>query len=146
MTADTATPRVLLVEDNEDDAELARRAFRRCAPSTELTCASDGVQALELLLDRGHPILPDLILLDLKLPRVDGFDVLARLRAAPATALLPIVVLTTSLERRDLLEAYRRGANSYLRKPVHYEEFAEMVALVVRYWLHLNQSPPAEED
>jgi two-component system response regulator len=142
VTGDFAAPRVLLVEDNADDAELARRAFRRCTPPVELACASDGVRALELLLGPQQPLLPDLVLLDLKLPRVDGFDVLARLRAAPATALLPIVVLTTSLEKRDLLEAYRLGANSYLRKPVHYEEFAEMVAQIVRYWLVLNQPPP----
>lgn len=136
------TSRILLIEDNEDDRELARLAFKRCSQVVEMLCAPDGVQALEFLLCLPPSDLPDLVLLDLKLPRLDGLDLLLRLRATPSTALLPIVVLTTSLEKSDLLEAYRRGANSYLQKPVSFDEFTEMVHLIVRYWLFINQPAP----
>lgn len=142
MRKGSAIPRILLVEDNADDVELARRALRHCEPPIDLHVAGDGVAALEQLAGVPHDDLPDLVLLDLKLPRLGGLDLLSRLRAAPATSLIPIVVLTTSIEERDLGEAYRRGANSYLRKPVNFEEFTEMVCDIVHYWLGLNQPPP----
>lgn len=146
MSARREPPRILLVEDNPDDVELARRALQRCGRPVELAVAEDGVAALELLSGAPADGLPDLVLLDLKLPRLGGLDVLSRLRAAPDTSQIPVVVLTTSLEERDLREAYRRGANSYLRKPVNFDEFAAMVRDLVRYWLDLNQSPRRTED
>lgn len=142
MNVRRAPARILLVEDNTDDVELARRALRHNGHPVELLVAGDGVAALELLAAASADELPELVLLDLKLPRLGGLDLLSRLRAAPATSLIPVVVLTTSLEERDLEEAYRRGANSYLRKPVNYEEFVLMVRDVVHYWLSLNQRPP----
>lgn len=135
-------PRVLLVEDNADDIELTRRALQRCGRQIDLRVAGDGQAALELLSAQPAECPPDLVLLDLKLPRLGGLDLLTRLRAAPATKAIPVVVLTTSLEEHDLAEAYRRGANSYLRKPVSFEEFTAMVRDLIRYWLDLNQTPP----
>lgn len=140
MTSPPELPRILLVEDNADDVELARRALRRCGYPVDLRVASDGVVALELLAATDGP--PDLVLLDLNLPGLSGLDLLARLRAAPATSLVPVVVLTTSLEAHDLREAYRRGANSYLRKPVDFDEFVGMVRELCHYWLVLNRPPP----
>lgn len=134
--------RILLVEDNADDVELTRRALRHCGHPIDLQVAGDGVAALELLAAVPPGEMPDLVLLDLKLPRLGGLDLLSRMRAAPATSTLLVVVLTTSLEERDLREAYRRGANSYLRKPVDFDQFVELVCDIVHYWLSLNQPPP----
>jgi two-component system response regulator len=146
MIEEAAPARVLLVEDNEDDAELARRALGRCGVPVELTVAGDGVTALEMVAGAPPGELPALVLLDLKLPRVGGLGVLDRLRADPRTRTLPIVVLTTSLEERDLAEAYRLGVNSYLRKPVDFEEFTAMMREVAHYWLVMNQPPPADRE
>ncbi len=142
MSRRSPSTRILLVEDSADDVELTRRALRRCGRPIDLHVAVDGVEALEKLAAAPRDDLPDLVLLDLKLPRLGGLEVLSRLRATAATSLLPVVVLSTSLEERDLREAYGRGANSYLRKPVNYDEFAIMVHHVVTYWLSMNEPPP----
>src|SRR5262245_59843211 len=122
---------ILLVEDNPDDAELTLRALERHAAVDEVVVAHDGVEALDYLMARGSHAgrdalaFPRLILLDLKLPRLDGLELLRRLRAEPRTAVLPIVVLTSSKEDKDIAECYRCGANSYIRKPVDFERFIE---------------------
>jgi len=141
-----APSRILLVDDNADDVDLARRALWHCGVPVDLLVAGDGLAALELLAAAPADDLPDLVLLDLNMPRLGGLELLSRLRAAPDTSLLPVVVLTTSREERDLREAYRRGANSYLCKPVVYEEFAAAIRQAVNYWLGLNQPPPPGRD
>ena len=138
----------LLVEDNADDVELTLRAFRKSDLVNTVTVARDGVEALDYLLatgshaDRAGNQLPDLVLLDIKLPRVDGLQVLERLRANPRTRLLPIVVLTSSIEPKDLLTCYRLGANSYVRKPIDFQQFSKALHQIGSYWLQTNQAPP----
>jgi len=139
---------ILLVEDNPDDVELTMRAFRKSNIVNEIIVARDGVEALDYLFSSGihagrPPTLPQVVLLDLKLPRVDGLHVLERIRAHPRTRLLPVVVLTSSVEEQDLLNTYSRGANSYIRKPVDFQEFVEAVRQLGLYWLLLNQPPPS---
>jgi CheY-like chemotaxis protein len=132
---------VLLVEDNPDDEQLATRALRRYDPNLTLEVARDGQEALNRLLESSEDArLPDLVLLDLKLPKVDGIEVLERVRKADRTALLPIVVLTSSDERRDVLACYQRGVNSYVRKPVEYDEYIRGIGEVAAYWLSRNTS------
>jgi two-component system response regulator len=133
-------PLVLLVEDNPDDTELALRAFRQCGVEVDLEVAGDGAAALARLEDLARAV-PDLILLDIKLPLLGGLEVLRRLRALPRCMSCPVVVLTTSNEEHDIATAYRLGANSYLRKPVDYREFAQIVQALARYWLVLNTAP-----
>jgi two-component system response regulator len=133
--------RVLLVEDNPDDAALSQRAVLRAVPETELKLAHDGQEAVDRLLDPSQP-LPDLVLLDLKLPRVDGIEVLRRVRAEARTALVPIVMLTSSDERSDVAACYGEGVNSYLRKPVDFDQFMLIVGNAARYWLNANVAPP----
>ena len=139
---------VLLVEDNPDDVELALRAFRQSDVKSEVVVARDGIEALDYLFATGaHAgrdtrVMPRLILLDLKLPKVDGLEVLRRLRADTRTRLLPVVMLTTSKEENDLVNSYRLGANSYIRKPVEFRKFAEAVQHLGEYWLVLNETPP----
>jgi len=136
---------ILLVEDNPDDEELTRIAFQESNLLNELVVARDGEQALDYLLDptgKGHP-LPSLVLLDLKLPKIDGLEVLRRLRADPRSRLLPVVVLTTSKEESDLISSYELGCNSYIRKPVVFTDFIEAVRQLGMYWLMLNEPPPA---
>ena len=130
---------ILLVEDSEDDIELTRRAFRRNNLKNELIVARDGAEALARLLD-GDRDLPEIVLLDLKLPKIDGHEVLRRIRANERTRLLPVVVLTSSNEQRDLVESYSEGANSYVRKPVDFEQFVDAVRQLGLYWLVLNES------
>jgi CheY-like chemotaxis protein len=131
---------ILLVEDNPDDEALTRRALQRNHIKNELVVARDGQEALDYLLGGGR--LPHLILLDLKLPKIDGLEVLRRLRAAERTRLLPVVVLTSSNEERDLVSSYSLGANSYVRKPVDFNEFTEAARQLGLYWLLLNEPPP----
>lgn len=141
----TDAHQILLVEDNPDDEALAVRALRQHRLMNEVVIARDGVEALDWLFCRGahagrEPTLPDLVLLDLKLPKLDGLEVLKALRADARTALLPVVVLTSSVEDRDLVESYRLGANSYVRKPVDFTEFVDAVRTLGLYWLVLNVS------
>jgi CheY-like chemotaxis protein len=131
---------LVLVEDNADDEALTLRALRKNAIANEVFVLRDGAEALKFLLSAEHP-LPQLVLLDLKLPRIDGLQVLERLRQARRTALLPIVILTSSKEERDLVESYRLGANSYIQKPVDFQQFSEAVRQLGLYWLVLNQTP-----
>jgi two-component system response regulator len=141
---------ILLVEDTEDDADLTLRAFRNNGLPCKIVLARDGQQALDYVFARGSwagrdaNLAPTLILLDLKLPRVSGLEVLRQLRAIPQTENLPIVVMSCGTEESDIVASYRLGANSYIRKPVDFVEFAEAIELLGRYWLVLNQSPSAE--
>lgn len=146
MITPTLPGQVLLIEDGDDDVALMRRAVLRANLPVELEVALDGAVAIDRLTAPGSAAPPDLVLLDLKLPKFSGLEVLAAIRAAPRTALLPVVVLTTSIEPSDRREAYRLGANSYLRKPVDFNEFVELMKLVVRYWLETNQAPPRREE
>lgn len=136
---------ILLVEDNPDDEALTLRAFGKNAVNNPVIVARDGVEAVDYLFSadakgsaQRNP-LPVVILLDLKLPRIDGLEVLRRIRADENTALLPVVVLTTSSEPRDIQQAYQLGANSYIRKPVDYQDFVKSVNAILNYWLELNQ-------
>jgi two-component system response regulator len=139
-------PVILLVEDNPDDEELTMRALRKIA--NEVVVARDGSEALEFIFGTGRHAgrdverLPAVILLDLKLPKLSGLDVLQRLRADPRTRLVPVVVLTSSSEDEDMLRSYRFGANSYVRKPVEFGAFANAVTQLGVYWMLLNESPP----
>lgn len=132
---------ILLVEDNPDDEELTRLAFEESRLLNEVVVARDGQEALDYLL-APEKDLPNLVLLDLKLPKVDGLEVLKRLREHPRTKLLPVVVLTTSKEDSDLINSYQLGCNSYIRKPVVFTEFIEAVRRLGMYWLVLNEPPP----
>ena len=140
---------ILLVEDNPDDEVLTRRALNRNNIGNEVVVARDGIEALDYLFGagtyegRGPCVLPQLVLLDLKLPKMDGLEVLRRIRADERTRLLPVVILTSSREQRDLVEGYGRGANSYIRKPVDFAQFVEAVRQLGLYWLVLNETPQA---
>ena len=137
-------PYILLVEDNPDDVELTERAFAKNHIANEVMVLTDGAQACEFLFnsDRGGRGLPQVILLDLKLPKVSGLEVLEKIRADANTRLIPTVILTSSKQEEDLLEGYRLGVNSYVRKPVDFNEFVEAVRQVGLYWLVLNEPPP----
>lgn len=142
------TKAILLVEDNPDDEALTLRAFRKNNISNEVVVARDGVEALDYLFGAGKyegrdtAVLPQVVLLDLKLPKLDGLEVLRRIRADERTRLLPVVILTSSKEDQDLINSYRLGCNSYVRKPVNFEEFIEAARQLGLYWLLLNESPP----
>lgn len=142
MTA-TEAPDLLVVEDNPDDVELTLRAFRRASLTNPVQVARDGVEALDVLLGegKGRTPLPRVVLLDLKLPRVSGLEVLARLREDERTRNLPVVVLTSSREEPDVKRAYELGVNSYVVKPVEFEKFVDAVGRVGVYWLSLNLPP-----
>jgi CheY-like chemotaxis protein len=139
---------ILLVEDNPDDEALAIRALKRHHIGNEIVVAQDGVEALDYLFGTGMyegrdtSLKPAVILLDLKLPRIDGLEVLRRLRENEVTKLLPVVVLTTSGEEQDLLDSYSLGCNSYIRKPVDFLQFSEAIRQLGMYWLLMNESPP----
>jgi len=130
---------ILLVEDNPNDAELTQRALRKSDPGARLAIARDGAEALEYLLSTRPK--PRVIFLDLKLPKIDGIEVLRRLRADDRTRSVPVVVLTSSQEERDIKECYKLGVNSYVVKPVEFDEFYKAVADLGIYWLVLNKSP-----
>jgi two-component system response regulator len=136
---------VLLVEDNPDDVLFTVRAFEKNNISNEVVVAVDGEQALQLLLPEGDdpPLRPALVLLDVKLPKVDGLEVLRRIRADPRTSSLPVVVLTTSAEERDIVESYRLGANSFVRKPVVFGDFLNATRVLGVYWLLVNEPIPS---
>lgn len=136
---------ILLVEDNPDDEALTLRAFNKNRINNPVVVARDGVEALDYLFGNGHhagrdlTVMPAVILLDLKLPRIDGLEVLRRIRANERTSLLPVVILTTSKEQQDIYEGYSLGANSYIRKPVDFEKFIQAVGQLGLYWLVLNE-------
>ena len=139
---------ILLVEDNPDDELLTLRALKKNNVTGDVVIARNGVEALDYLFATGEyagrdaSVMPQLILLDLKLPKVDGLEVLRRLRSDERTRLLPVVVLTSSKELQDMLDSYDSGANSYVRKPVNFEQFVRAVEQLKLYWLGLNEAPP----
>ena len=140
---------ILLVEDNDDDVALTLRAFKRSHLMNPVAVVRDGVEALDFLFARGAyadkgAALPTLVILDLKLPKLDGLGVLKAMRAQARTSLLPTVILTSSKEEQDVIAGYSLGANSYVRKPVDFAEFLEAVKILGIYWLALNQVPPAQ--
>lgn len=138
---------ILLVEDNPDDEALTLRALKKNNILNEVVVARDGAEALDYLFgqgkhaDRDMSVMPEVTLLDLKLPKIDGLEVLRRLRADERTKLLPVVILTSSNEERDIVAGYDLGANSYIRKPVDFAQFTEAVRQLGLYWLVLNVSP-----
>ena len=138
---------ILLVEDNPDDVKLTLRALKKSNIMNEVIVAEDGIEAIEYLFGTGKfvgrdiNIMPQLILLDLKMPKMDGLEVLQRIRGDEKTKVLPVVILTTSSEDKDRIESYKLGANSYIRKPVDFNQFAESVQQLGLYWLVLNESP-----
>ncbi len=140
---------ILLVEDSPDDVLLTLRALQKNNILNEVIVVNDGAQALDYLFgtgvyaDRDMKVVPQLVLLDLKLPKIEGLEVLRRLREDDRTRLLPVVVLTSSDEELDILSSYKLGANSYIRKPVDFRQFTEAVQQLGLYWLVLNQGPPA---
>src|ERR1700704_5211279 len=140
---------ILLVEDNADDIELTLRAFTKSKLMNEIVVARDGAEALDYLFGTGAHAgrdtssLPALVLLDLKLPRMDGQEVLRGIRADKRTRRLPVVILTSSKEDQDLMNGYNGGANSYIRKPVDFTQFTEVVRQLGLYWLVLNETPPS---
>jgi two-component system, response regulator len=139
---------LLLVEDNPTDEKLTIRAFKKSGVSNDIVVVRDGAEALDYLFATGKyqgrdlGVLPAVVLLDLKLPRIDGLEVLARIRADDRTRCLPVVILTASKEHEDLVRGYSLGANAYVRKPVDFAEFAEAAKTLGLFWLLLNEPPP----
>ena len=142
---------ILLVEDNPDDVELTLMALKESKILNQVNVTRDGVEALEYLFctgkyaERQPDSLPELVLLDLKLPKLGGLEVLEKLRADPRTRLIPVVILTSSSEEEDVLKSYSLGANSYVRKPVEFHQFVEAVHQLGMYWLLINESPPLNQ-
>jgi CheY-like chemotaxis protein len=141
---------ILLVEDNPDDEALTLRALKKNNITNKIVVARDGVEALDYLFGTGMYAgrdtgsEPELILLDLKLPKIDGFEVLKKLRSDERTKFLPVVILTSSKEQQDIVEGYGQGANSYIRKPVDFQHFVDAVGQLGLYWLVLNEGPPTD--
>jgi len=142
---------ILLVEDNEDDVELTLRAFKKNNIRNRVVVMRDGAEALDYLFPAGADErragrdLPQVVLLDLKLPRVDGLQVLERIRGDERTRLMPVVILTSSKEEQDIIKGYQLGCNSYVRKPVSFDEFLDAARQLGLYWLLLNQCPPSQK-
>ncbi len=142
---------ILLVEDNPDDVELTLHAFRKHNLANRVHIVRDGAEALDFLFrtgaykDRHIEDSPNVVLLDLKLPKVDGLEVLRRMKGDPRTRMIPVVVLTSSREDRDITESYQLGVNSYIVKPVNFEQFTEAVRQLGLYWLLMNEPPPLPE-
>jgi two-component system, response regulator len=133
---------LLLIDDSTDDLELAERLIRRAVPGVAVSCAEDGVKALKMLhAPNGERLVPDLILLDYRMPRLDGADVLKALRADEGTRNIPVVIVSSSNERGDLQRCYDLGANSYVRKPVNFANYENALRLIVQYWLGINERP-----
>jgi two-component system response regulator len=138
---------ILLVEDGEDDAAFFTNALKESNPEVQLLIARDGAQALSVIFGAGNldeaipAVRPKLIILDLKLPKVSGLEVIRKLKTNPRTRAIPVVALSSSQEKRDLAESYQSGVNSYLVKPMDFDEFADLVRTLGRYWLQLNQPP-----
>ena len=149
--SETTPVEVLLVEDNPQDLELTQRALRKAKLANDIHIARDGAEALEFLFCEGPHAArkiedhPKVILLDLKLPKLDGLQVLKRIKTDPRTRFIPVVVLTSSKEQNDVVESYHLGVNSYIVKPVNFERFAEAVRDIGMYWLLLNQPPKVQE-
>jgi two-component system, response regulator len=149
LPADPVPPDILLVEDHPLELELTLRPLRDIGPDTRVEVARDGEEALDFLLGRGgfrHRLaapLPRLVLLDLQLPKLDGLEVLRSVRANARTCMVPVVILTSSADPRQLAQCYQLGANSCVEKPVRYDEFSAAIRTVARYWLNLNQAPPS---
>jgi two-component system response regulator len=141
---------ILLVEDNLDDVELTLHAFKKNNIKNEVIVVNDGATALDYLFgtgdhaDRDLSLMPAVILLDIKLPKIDGLEVLKRIRANELTQYIPVVILTSSKEEQDIIDGYHRGVNSYVRKPVDFVRFTEAVNNLGLYWLLLNETPPAK--
>lgn len=140
-----APRQILLVEDDPDHEALTIRALRKSKIANEIVVAHDGEEAIEMLFGSGPAALttlPQIVLLDLKLPKVDGLEILRRIRENDSTRMLPVVILTSSDEESDIMRSYRMGVNSYIRKPVDFNEFAEATRQLGMYWLVLNECPP----
>ena len=133
---------ILLVEDDPDHELLTIRALKKSNIANDVRVARDGAEAVEMLFG-AEPLKPQVILLDLKLPKVEGLEVLRKIREAPETRMLPVVVLTSSDEERDVVRSYQLGVNSYIRKPVNFNDFAEATRQLGMYWLVLNECPPS---
>ena len=140
MTSDSRL--ILLVEDDPDHELLTIRALKKSNIANDVRVARDGAEAIDLLFGE-VPLKPQVILLDLKLPKVEGLEVLRRIREDPSTRMLPVVVLTSSDEERDVVRSYQLGVNSYIRKPVDFNDFAEATRQLGMYWLVLNECPPS---
>jgi len=139
---------ILLVEDNPDDVTLTERALKKSHILNKLIVTKDGAEALDFIFgtgtysDRDMSIMPEVVLLDLKLPKIDGLEVLKQIRSDQRTKLLPVVILTSSKEEKDLINGYTLGANSYIRKPVNFNQLVEAIRQLGLYWLVLNEAPP----
>ena len=142
--------KILLVEDNPDDVELTLLAFKEYNLSNQIVVARDGQEALDILFPSEEKSkkskLPDIILLDLKLPKVSGLEVLKEIKTHPETRIIPVIVLTTSNEDRDMRDSYRLGVNSYIRKPVKFDKFVEVIKQLGLYWILLNQIPSQKQE
>jgi len=143
---------ILLVEDNPNDVVLTMRAFEKCNISNEIVVVSDGQEALDYLFSTGRhagrdpKVMPEVVLLDMKLPKIDGLGVLRRLRADERTRRLPVVILTSSKEAKDITSSYDLGANSFIRKPVDFDQFIDAARQLGLYWLVMNEPPPRRDN
>lgn len=144
----TSGPRILLVDDDESDARLATRVLQIQSPTVQVQVVADGKEALDYLHRRGSyvdlpPLQPAVVLLDLKMPRVDGFEVLEQMKSDPLLKVIPVVVLSSSRQDRDLVRAYELGANGYVVKALQFETYKAAMLAVTRYWLDVNETPPS---